>query len=249
MMSEISILLSNTGPPSPPRPSKEALLTLSSSAERTIMTITTTSTCKEQELPSYYDQSHESYLSSNHHHDSIPTLSSSQEMTMPQSILPQSELLGPLSHSSNNNNNNNDDDDGNIDPNNQNHTSTTRNGKLKLLPLAILVFYNVAGGPFGIEPSLHAAGNLYTIIGFLIVPFVWSIPEALITAELGSVFCHDGSGGVGKNDNSIILSLQMACFMFSIGRMLTLQCLGFINYLYALFFIFASLILLSFFTS
>ncbi len=71
--------------------------------------------------------------------------------------------------------------------------------RLRLLPLAILVFYNVSGGPFGIEPSLHSAGNFYTIIGYLVVPFIWSVPEALITAELGSIFCHDGSGGVGKS--------------------------------------------------
>ena len=76
-------------------------------------------------------------------------------------------------------------------------TRNRNNAKLKLLPLAILVFYNVSGGPFGIEPSLRSAGNLYTIIGFLVVPFIWSIPEALITAELGSIFCQDGSGGVG----------------------------------------------------
>lgn len=79
---------------------------------------------------------------------------------------------------------------------------TNRAKKLKLLPLAILVFYNVSGGPFGIEPSLHSAGNLYTIIGFIIVPFVWSIPEALVTAELGSIFCHDSSGGVAWVDEA-----------------------------------------------
>jgi amino acid transporter len=74
--------------------------------------------------------------------------------------------------------------------------------KLSLLSLAILVFYNVSGGPFGIEPSLHSAGNLYTIIGFTIAPFIWSIPEALITAELGSAFCQDASGGVAWVDEA-----------------------------------------------
>ena len=41
----------------------------------------------------------------------------------------------------------------------------TRN-KLNTMQLAILVFYNVSGGPFGIEVSLRAAGNFYTILGF-----------------------------------------------------------------------------------
>jgi len=66
---------------------------------------------------------------------------------------------------------------------------------LKLWPLAILVFYNVSGGPFGIEPSIRAAGNFYAILGFCIFPFVWSLPEALVTAELGSTF-QDPSAGV-----------------------------------------------------
>jgi len=67
--------------------------------------------------------------------------------------------------------------------------------KLNLLQLAILVFYNVSGGPFGIEPSIRAAGNYYTILGFLILPLVWSFPEAMVTAELGSAF-RSSSGGV-----------------------------------------------------
>ena len=73
------------------------------------------------------------------------------------------------------------------------YTSTTP--PLKLLPLAILVFYNVSGGPFGIEPSIRAAGNFYAILGFLVGPLVWAVPEALVTAELGAAF-QDPSAGV-----------------------------------------------------
>ena len=73
------------------------------------------------------------------------------------------------------------------------YTKTTP--ALKLWPLAVLVFYNVSGGPFGIEPSTRAGGNLYAILGFIIFPFIWSIPEALVTAELGAAF-QDPSAGV-----------------------------------------------------
>ena len=69
------------------------------------------------------------------------------------------------------------------------------NNPLKLWPLAVLVFYNVSGGPFGIEPSIRAAGNFYAILGFLIFPFVRAVPEALVTAELGAAF-QDPSAGV-----------------------------------------------------
>lgn len=51
----------------------------------------------------------------------------------------------------------------------------------------------MAGGPYGEEPAVKAAGPLFAILGFLIFPFIWSIPEALITAELSTVY--PGNGG------------------------------------------------------
>ena len=67
--------------------------------------------------------------------------------------------------------------------------------KLGVLPLAVLVFYNVSGGPFGIEQSVRSGGNFYALLGFLVLPFVWSCQEALMTAELGTTF-PEASGGV-----------------------------------------------------
>nr|POE66406.1 isoform 2 of probable polyamine transporter [Quercus suber] len=58
--------------------------------------------------------------------------------------------------------------------------------KVSLLPLVFLIFYEVSGGPFGVEDTVGAAGPLLALLGFLIFPFIWSIPEALITAEMGS---------------------------------------------------------------
>jgi len=67
--------------------------------------------------------------------------------------------------------------------------------KLNGFALAIILFFNASGGPFGVEPSLKAAGNLYAIIGFAVMPFLWSLPEAIMTYELSSMYpC--ASGGV-----------------------------------------------------
>lgn len=33
-----------------------------------------------------------------------------------------------------------------------------------------------------------AGGGLLSVLGFLIFPFVWSVPEALVTAELATAF-------------------------------------------------------------
>jgi amino acid transporter len=60
--------------------------------------------------------------------------------------------------------------------------------KLSALALAVLVFYKVSGGPFGCEPTVKAAGPFFAIVGFIVFPFLWCVPEALVTAELGSAY-------------------------------------------------------------
>ncbi|GFY94656.1 amino acid permease family protein [Actinidia rufa] len=65
-------------------------------------------------------------------------------------------------------------------------------GKFQFCPLFFLIFYDVSGGPFGIERTVQAAGPLLALIGFLVFPFIWSVPEALITAEMGTMFPEDG---------------------------------------------------------
>ncbi|KAF8406659.1 hypothetical protein HHK36_008749 [Tetracentron sinense] len=64
--------------------------------------------------------------------------------------------------------------------------------KVSVIPLIFLIFYEVSGGPFGIEDSVQAAGPLLALLGFLIFPFIWSVPEALITAEMGTMFPENG---------------------------------------------------------
>ncbi|EXC30898.1 Serine/threonine exchanger SteT [Morus notabilis] len=67
------------------------------------------------------------------------------------------------------------------------------NNKLSLIPLIFLIYFEVSGGPYGEESAVGAAGPLLAILGFLIFPFIWSIPEALVTAELATAF--PGNGG------------------------------------------------------
>ncbi|XP_020207558.1 probable polyamine transporter At1g31830 [Cajanus cajan] len=65
----------------------------------------------------------------------------------------------------------------------ENHTR-----RVSFLPLVFIIFYEVSGGPFGVEDTVHAAGPLLALLGFLVFPFIWSVPEALITAEMGTMF-------------------------------------------------------------
>ncbi|KAG8368466.1 hypothetical protein BUALT_Bualt15G0048300 [Buddleja alternifolia] len=79
-----------------------------------------------------------------------------------------------------------------------NDINTTQNTKktspkLSILPLIALIFYEVSGGPFGVEDSVKAGGGpLLSLLGFLIFPLFWSVPEALITAELSTIFPQNG---------------------------------------------------------
>ncbi|GKV19846.1 hypothetical protein SLEP1_g30054 [Rubroshorea leprosula] len=67
------------------------------------------------------------------------------------------------------------------------------NPKLTVLPLIALIFYEVSGGPFGVEDSVRAGGGpLLSLLGFLVFPLIWSIPEALVTAELATSFPENG---------------------------------------------------------
>jgi amino acid transporter len=66
---------------------------------------------------------------------------------------------------------------------------------LRTIPLATIVFYTVSGGPFGSEGSIKAGGVFYALVGFLVMPIIWSLPEAMVTAELGSTF-PEASGSV-----------------------------------------------------
>lgn len=64
--------------------------------------------------------------------------------------------------------------------------------KLTVVPLVFLIFYEVSGGPIGTEPAVQAGGPLLAILGFLLFPFIWSIPEAFITAEMATAYPENG---------------------------------------------------------
>ena len=64
--------------------------------------------------------------------------------------------------------------------------------KLTLIPLIFLIYFEVADGPFEEEPTVQTAGPLLEILGFMIFPFIWSVPKALITAKLSTAFPDNG---------------------------------------------------------
>lgn len=65
-------------------------------------------------------------------------------------------------------------------------------GKLGAFAVAIVLFASVAGGPFGIEPAVGAAGALPVLLGSIALAFMWSAPQALVAAELSTAFPSNG---------------------------------------------------------
>ncbi|MBI4241176.1 MAG: APC family permease [Candidatus Rokubacteria bacterium] len=64
--------------------------------------------------------------------------------------------------------------------------------ELSLLPLAAVIFFNVSGGPYGIEDVVPSFGPGLTLLLLIVTPLVWSLPVALAMAELSSALPDEG---------------------------------------------------------
>jgi amino acid transporter len=62
---------------------------------------------------------------------------------------------------------------------------------MRLLPLMAATFFVVSGGPYGIEDILDA-GYLKGLIILVALPFLWSLPTALMIGELASALPEEG---------------------------------------------------------
>jgi hypothetical protein len=85
--------------------------------------------------------------------------------------------------------------------------------KLSALALSILVFYKVSGGPFGCEPTVRAAGPFYSLLGFILFPLVWSLQEAMVTAELGAAY-PEPSGAIAWIEEAFGPKAGLLCGYF-----------------------------------
>lgn len=63
--------------------------------------------------------------------------------------------------------------------------------RLTFLPLLGIIFFSTSGGPFGME-DIAAAGPGLALVLLVIMPLVWSLPLALVAAELGAMLPLEG---------------------------------------------------------
>jgi amino acid transporter len=66
-----------------------------------------------------------------------------------------------------------------------------RNGssyrRLKIIPLAAVIFLTVSGGPYGLEPLLSYGGKHGALILLLLTPLLWDVPTIFVVMELNSM--------------------------------------------------------------
>ena len=69
------------------------------------------------------------------------------------------------------------------------HTATRTLGVLSVVSL---IFFNVSGGPLGSEGIVSAAGPVVGLSAMVAFVLLFSVPQAMITAELSTAFPDNG---------------------------------------------------------
>jgi amino acid transporter len=64
--------------------------------------------------------------------------------------------------------------------------------QLTVLQLTGIIYFTVSGGAFGLEEPIAAAGPGLALLLLIITPIFWSVPIALVTAELSTMLPIDG---------------------------------------------------------
>ena len=63
---------------------------------------------------------------------------------------------------------------------------------LGFFPLVAVIFFNVSGGPYGIEDTVSVFGPGLVLLLLVLTPLVWSLPTSLAMAELSSALPEEG---------------------------------------------------------
>ena len=65
---------------------------------------------------------------------------------------------------------------------------------------AMLLYFNVSGGPWGCEEIISAGGPLLGLSGIFVFAALWSMPLIVMTCELGTMFPQNGGYSVWVNE-------------------------------------------------
>jgi amino acid transporter len=105
-----------------------------------------------------------------------------------------------------------------------------RNRRVTMFALACLIFFTTCGGAFGLEPLVGAVGPGLAVVLIILTPVVWSLPTALMVAELATLMPEEGgwenaSTYAGEVDNpqrnypralALGLLVLVLCYLFPV---------------------------------
>ena len=74
----------------------------------------------------------------------------------------------------------------------QNRLGGLKPRQLLLLPLIMTIFFDVSGGPYGLETAVSGSGAGMALLLLLVAPIIWSLPAVLMTAELTAAIPSEG---------------------------------------------------------
>ena len=95
-----------------------------------------------------------------------------------------------------------------------------KKGKIGVWGLLVIGFFWVHGGIYGNEAMLMAAPPVHVFVMLGLVPFVYSLPIALIVAELSTAFPEDGGYVVWVREACGQVIGSLAGLLLLLGRML-----------------------------
>ena len=64
--------------------------------------------------------------------------------------------------------------------------------EIGFLPLVAILFFNVSGGPYGLEDAVGTLGPGLALLLLVLTPVVWSLPVSLAMAELAAALPEEG---------------------------------------------------------
>lgn len=68
--------------------------------------------------------------------------------------------------------------------------------KVGVIGVVFMIYAMACAGAFGIEDMIPVAGPGLTIVMLIVIPLFWAVPNALISAELGSALPYEGGSYV-----------------------------------------------------
>lgn len=102
-----------------------------------------------------------------------------------------------------------------------------------MLALASLIFFHTCGGAFGLEPLVGAVGPGWAVFLIILMPLIWSLPTALMVAELTSLLPEEGGFYIWIREAfGPFWAVQQACWAMSCSMVwLAMYPVLFVNYL------------------